>query len=256
MEEKIRNIEAGTPVPDPKYHIDIMANGPYLVYGKLTLQQEILNLNEEEIPWDYTQGAVYDTTEEPTPLCRCGHSKKHPYCDGSHHTAEWDPSLTADPVPLLDNAETYDGPTVKLADNIGYCAHARICMARGTVWALTTESDQAEAREDAIHESTYCPSGRLKLWDKQEEKFFEPPLQPTLGLIEDPQEGCSGPIWVKGGVPVNGPNGTLYEQRNRVTLCRCGSSSNKPFCDGTHIKTHFSDQLPLSTENKEERKEE
>ena len=42
------------------------------------------------------------------------------------------------------------------------------------------------------------------------------------------------PIWVRGGVKVVAADGTPYEQRNRVTLCRCGQSSNKPFCDGTH----------------------
>ncbi|MGA7803617.1 CDGSH iron-sulfur domain-containing protein [Bradyrhizobium sp.] len=31
------------------------------------------------------------------------------------------------------------------------------------------------------------------------------------------------------------------EVRNRVTLCRCGQSQNKPFCDGTHAQTKFKD---------------
>ena len=73
-------------------------------------------------------------------------------------------------------------------------------------------------------------------------------------MIEDPQEECSGPLWVKGGIPVNGPNGTEYEQRNRVTLCRCGASANKPYCDGTHVTVHFQDHLPLSTELEEKMK--
>jgi len=248
MEENTRQMEPGTPVPDPKYRIDIMRDGPYLVHGNPPLQQDILVLNEEQIPWEYAQGQTYATTEEPTALCRCGHSHKQPYCDGSHRHAEWDPSLTADTAPLLKNAEVYDGPAVRLADNIGYCAHARICMAKGTVWKLTEESENPEAREQALHESAYCPSGRLKMWDKEKEAFCEPPLKPALGLVEDPQEKCSGPIWVKGGIPVNGPDGTLYERRNRVTLCRCGASANKPFCDGTHIETHFDDRLGTNPE--------
>ena len=142
-----------------------------------------------------------------------------------------------------------------MADNTEYCVHARFCMARGTVWQLTEDSDNTEAHDLAVHESMYCPSGRLKLWDKEEEKFYEPPLKPALGLIEDPQEECSGPLWVKGGIPVNGPNGTEYEQRNRVTLCRCGASANKPYCDGTHVTVHFQDHLPLSTELEEKMKE-
>ena len=52
-------------------------------------------------------------------------------------------------------------------------------------------------------------------------------------------------IWVKGGIRIEGADGRSYEIRNRVTLCRCGQSSNKPFCDGTHVSMHFCDNIPL-----------
>ena len=55
-------------------------------------------------------------------------------------------------------------------------------------------------------------------------------------------QGVSGPIWVRGGIPVVAADGHAYEIRNRVTLCRCGASSNKPFCDGSHASIKFSDQ--------------
>lgn len=246
MNRKERQTEAGTPQPDPKYRIEIQAKGPFLVYGMPLLQQEILEVNEENIPWKYAKGKTYSTAKEPTALCRCGRSKTHPYCDGAHRTCDWSPELTADNRPLLEEAEQYDGTTVRLYDNPDYCAHARICLAKGGTWELTEKSDQPEARETAIHEIMHCPSGRLKVWDKHTGKFIETPLEPALGLIEDPQEQCSGPLWVKGGIPVNGPNGIKYEQRNRVTLCRCGASSNKPFCDCSHTAENFNDHLPLS----------
>jgi CDGSH-type Zn-finger protein len=46
---------------------------------------------------------------------------------------------------------------------------------------------------------------------------------------------------VKGGVPVESADASVFENRNRVTLCRCGGSKNKPFCDGTHLKDRFND---------------
>jgi CDGSH-type Zn-finger protein len=59
-------------------------------------------------------------------------------------------------------------------------------------------------------------------------------LEQSLGLIEDPQMDVSGPIWVRGCMPIESVSGKMYTVRNRVTLCRCGKSENKPFCDSSH----------------------
>jgi CDGSH-type Zn-finger protein len=47
---------------------------------------------------------------------------------------------------------------------------------------------------------------------------------------------------VSGGIPIQSADGFVHEKRNRVTLCRCGQSKNKPFCDGTHCEVGFDDQ--------------
>jgi CDGSH-type Zn-finger protein len=44
---------------------------------------------------------------------------------------------------------------------------------------------------------------------------------------------------VRGGLAIESADGFVYEVRNRVTLCRCGRSKNKPFCDGSHIEAKF-----------------
>jgi CDGSH-type Zn-finger protein len=59
------------------------------------------------------------------------------------------------------------------------------------------------------------------------------------GLIEDPVEGCSGPIWLRGGAALISADGRQYEVRNNMTVCRCGASKNKPFCDGSHASIGF-----------------
>jgi CDGSH-type Zn-finger protein len=46
---------------------------------------------------------------------------------------------------------------------------------------------------------------------------------------------------IRGGIQVIAADGFHYEIRNRVTLCRCGASKNKPFCDGTHAAIKFRD---------------
>lgn len=49
----------------------------------------------------------------------------------------------------------------------------------------------------------------------------------------------NGPYKVEGGVKIVDADGTEYETRKTVFLCRCGGSTNKPFCDGTHSKIAF-----------------
>jgi CDGSH-type Zn-finger protein len=70
-----------------------------------------------------------------------------------------------------------------------------------------------------------------------------PSSTPPIDLVEDPANEGPGPLWVRGGVQVVAADGFEYELRNRVTLCRCGASRNKPFCDGTHAAIKFKDDL-------------
>jgi len=58
-------------------------------------------------------------------------------------------------------------------------------------------------------------------------------------VVDDPTPHGGGPLGLRGGIPVIAADGFAYEVRNRVTLCRCGQSKNKPFCDGTHAAIKF-----------------
>ena len=50
----------------------------------------------------------------------------------------------------------------------------------------------------------------------------------------------NGPYIVSGLDDLRDPNGKTIATKPRVALCRCGGSSSKPFCDGTHAKIGFS----------------
>jgi hypothetical protein len=140
-------------------------------------------------------------------------------------------------------AEVIDGPSLRLTDAESLCAFARFCDPAGRVWNLVAQSDEPRAKLLTEHEAGACPGGRLVAWEKSTGKAHEPKLHPQLGLIQDPAQGCSGGIAVWGGVEVVGADGKGYEVRKRQTLCRCGESSNKPFCDGTHASMKFHDDL-------------
>ena len=49
----------------------------------------------------------------------------------------------------------------------------------------------------------------------------------------------NGPYIVKGPVELKDADGKSFPVENRMALCRCGASSTKPFCDGTHSKIGF-----------------
>jgi len=92
-----------------------------------------------------------------------------------------------------------------------------------------------------LEEAALCPSGRYSACDPITDQPYEPEFEPSIALVEDPSLGVSGPLWLRGGIPVFSAEYEPYEVRNRVTLCRCGRSANKPFCDGSHIAAEFKD---------------
>src|SRR5204862_5599822 len=112
----------------------------------------------------------------------------------------------------------------------------------GKVWNLVQMTDQTTARENFVRQSCDCPSGRLVAWDNATGEAIEPKFVPAVMVVADPAQDCLGPLWVRGGVQLIGADGFEYEVRNRMTLCRCGASKNKPFCDGSHASLGFNDE--------------
>lgn len=220
--------------------IVITRNGPYLVSGGLPLGKEIIEADEQGTSLSYTKGEPYPA-QETYALCRCGHSSHKPFCDGTHATIHFEGDETASRDNYLTQAKKIDGPGLILRDAQDLCSAARFCHLAGGVWNNTEYSDDPEVRGLAIEGACNCPSGRLVVYDKKTGKAIEPELEPSISLLEDPYKGVSGPIFVKGGIPVESSDGTKLENRNRVTLCRCGQSQNKPFCDGSHIECGFDD---------------
>jgi CDGSH-type Zn-finger protein len=221
-------------------NVQVSRDGPYLVSGGLPLRTETIGTNREgeSVTWEpgkkYSPGASYA-------LCRCGHSAHKPFCDGTHGRVNFDGTETASHKPYLDQAKRTKGPTMSLTDAEDLCALGRFCEPHGKVWKLVTQTDHSAARKIFVQEACDCPSGRLVAWDNATGQPVEPRHEPSIALIEDPAKKCSGPLWVRGGVQVVAADGFSYEVRNRVTLCRCGASRNKPFCDGQHVAIKFQD---------------
>jgi len=220
--------------------VTITKNGPYLVSGNLPMSKTISVVGSEEEPEEWKQEKKY-SEQENYALCRCGRSQNKPYCDGTHAKTGFDGTETASKKPFYKQCEFISGPELELADAQSLCSSARFCHSSGGTWSNVENSDEPSAKDIAIKTASNCPSGRLVVHDKKTKKPFEKNFEPQIELIEDPQANASGGIWLKGGIELESADGSKYEPRNRMTLCRCGKSNNKPFCDGTHINISFND---------------
>ena len=227
--------------PTASVKVRIVANGPYLVSGSLPLQEMTIGADGQGDSVEWIPGKQYPAQEKYA-LCRCGHSANKPFCDSTHRKIEFDGTETANRAPYLEQATVMKGPTMTLTDVDSLCAFARFCDPNGKVWNLVNVTDQPEAREHFTRQSCDCPSGRLVPWDNATGKPIEPTYAPGIMALADPTEECLGPLWVRGGVQLIAADGFEYEVRNRMTLCRCGASQNKPFCDGSHASIGFNQE--------------
>jgi CDGSH-type Zn-finger protein len=216
----------------------VSQDGPYIVTGNVPLSRQtiVADANGASVAWQESAG--FPQTAKYA-LCRCGQSNKKPFCDGTHAKFGFDGHETASREPYLEQAKEIDGPKLLLTDQENLCAFARFCDSNGSVWVEVSSTDDAGVRATFLRQVGNCPSGRLVAWDGSTERPVEHKLTTSIGLVEDPKEDCSGPIWLRGEITLVSADGSAYETRNRVTVCRCGQSANKPFCDGTHAKVKF-----------------
>lgn len=219
--------------------IKILENGPYEVTGGVPIKEKIITAEGHVNEW---KDARTFPVEEEVHLCRCGRSKNAPFCDGSHIEAGFDGTETASKEKYAERAGWQDGEGISLLDD-DRCAFARFChREHGDVWTLTDKSGNPQLREEAIEGACACPAGRLTSVDK-DGTLIEPKLEQEIVIIQDPQKGVSAGLFVKGGIPLQGADGKMYETRNRYTLCRCGESQNKPFCDASHVPAEYDDHM-------------
>ena len=176
------------------------------------------------------------STKEHISLCRCGASKKKPFCDGEHRAIQFDDKKEPERVP--DQLDIYKGKEITIRDNRGICSHAGFCTSGlPSVWKSSTEPwiDADGAKPDEIKDIIHkCPSGALA-YEEAGEIQTSYSDKPEIQVLRD------GPYKVRGNIVLENvefPDGVGSEH---YTLCRCGKSKNKPFCDGTHWYVGFKD---------------
>ena len=220
------------------FKIKILPNGPYVVQGLKKIIEETSKRKNGVLAAVKTNEFQEDSEYR---LCRCGASSNKPFCDGTHTKIKFNGTETADRSNYLDRVSLQKGPAMSLLDD-ERCAFARYChRERAEVWTLTSRSEDPENKREAIEGASACPAGRLTA--VADNKLIENTYEPSISVVQDPEKKVSAGLYVRGDFELQAADGTTYEKRNRVALCRCGASRNKPFCDATHVSIGFNDKM-------------
>lgn len=202
--------------------IDVSPNGPYLVAGL----ENFKNSKGENIE-----------SKKVIALCRCGASQNKPFCDGSHSKVGFDDRRIRK---IKYQTKEFEGKDLTVVDNVGACSHAGYCVRGAPNVFFKWDNDERRSTpdegetENTVQTIRKCPSGSLtyKLGGKHETDYFD---EPVIVVSKD------GPLYVRGACEFNDTTGAKPHIKEHYALCRCGSSKNKPFCDGAHKKVGFKD---------------
>jgi len=228
------------------YDIDIkpkilpLPNGPYYLINDMEpkVVENLKNFKGE--PLSTTVGIA---------LCRCGKSNRKPFCDGTHSIIGFSSQNVnlnendTNKLTIKNKRRDYVGKEITIHDNRKICSHAKECVNNlPSVFKLGSkpwiDSDGSKI-QDIINTVRKCPSGALS-YSIDGIEYRDPKEQrdPILTVLKN------GPYYITGGIDLIGENIEFGEgaSKEHYTLCRCGTSENKPFCDGTHRTINFKDE--------------
>jgi len=218
--------------------IVVTRNGPYVVEGDVPLVSKTQVVSEHGEPLAWRKDGEISVSPGEYRLCRCGQSANRPFCDGSHQKVGFDGTETADTTLTGMRKSTVPRGTGIIVEKdsslcmlSGYCEFRDVGLGR-----LLTATEDTKMRSLIIAMIERCPSGALTYRIEAGGPDIEPDLPQQVAVTtEITSHGpIVGPLWVTGNIPIERSDGQPLETRNRVTLCNCGHSCNKPLCDGTH----------------------
>jgi uncharacterized Fe-S cluster protein YjdI len=143
---------------------------------------------------------------------------------------------------MSEVTKEYNNGDITVVWKPGQCIHSKICWTnlssvfdpRKRPW-VNIEGAETDAIMAQVEK---CPSGALSFYRNTTEQTetADVNVDTVIEVMEN------GPLLIYGNITVKKKDGT-EEKKNRTTaLCRCGASSNKPYCDGAHVKIGFKDE--------------
>jgi CDGSH-type Zn-finger protein/uncharacterized Fe-S cluster protein YjdI len=161
------------------------------------------------------------------------------------------PSAIPTPTVIAEGVEAIEGKALTLIYENRRCIHSRHCvLEQPAVFKANVQGPwidpDATSVEQLVGLAFRCPSGAIR-YQRKDGGEEEP--TPPVNLVQVRE---NGPLGIRAEMLLDGES-----VPNRATLCRCGGSKRKPFCDGTHKTNGFqasgepatAESQPLSVRN-------
>lgn len=142
---------------------------------------------------------------------------------------------------MKDITKHYSNGDVTIVWKPSLCIHSKICWDK--VNGLPKVFDpsrrpwiapEAASTHQLIEQVNKCPSGALSYFMNGEEQSAQ-----TSSIENIVEVSPNGPLLIYGNITIKDASGHETKKHKVTALCRCGASSNKPYCDGTHKKIGF-----------------
>lgn len=135
---------------------------------------------------------------------------------------------------MMTKTKEYSNGEVTIVWKPELCSHTGICS-RGLPEVFRPDEKpwikaDAATTEAIIEQVKECPSGALTHYMNEEKTTINKESEEPIKI----EVRENGPLVVHGSLKITHSNGSIESRERVTTFCRCGASSNQPFCDGSH----------------------
>ncbi|WP_291910396.1 (4Fe-4S)-binding protein [Chitinophaga sp. CB10] len=146
---------------------------------------------------------------------------------------------------MKDITKKYTNGEVTIVWKPNVCIHSEMCF-HGQPEVFNPHvkpwiNAEGASTERIINQVKQCPSGALTYY-LNSEVAAEGGVAPDIQAESIVEPLPNGPLLVYGNIVVKDAEGHETRKNKVTAFCRCGASSNKPYCDGTHLKINFRDK--------------
>ena len=142
----------------------------------------------------------------------------------------------------------YTGTSATIRWDDTLCIHVGECVrAQGELFDLDRKpwcSPDTSTDDTTLDIISRCPSGSLSVVFADASMAEQPTAENTITVV------YGGPLLVRGDLAIEGAPADSPGLNFRASLCRCGLSKNKPFCDNSHKQSDFDDAGVISDNGK------